>query len=194
MAKNTRQAPTAMRERFSRERWLDEALKVLTREGEGKLRIEAVSKALGVTKGSFYWHFTGRSEFLKAILEHWSENYNLTVPRRAEAHGGSAQDRLRVVYELVISEDLDRYDTAFDAWAAHEPQVAGRIKAVYKVRYDYIRSLFREMGFRGIDLEIRTTAFLSLVKVESKVLGKRRGLRSARRITAELAFFTRPLK
>ena len=182
----------AKRERLSREAWLQQALDVLSREGEGKFRIDAVCAALGVTKGSFYWHFHDRSDFLDAIFAFWVEAYNARVPETTEQHGGDAAQRLRYLFNLVTSENLGRYDVAFDAWSSHEPGMAERVKGVYALRYRYVRSLFRELGYRGIQLEVRTTAFLSFLKSESQVTGKKNLRRNPRRLDAEVAFFTTP--
>jgi len=98
---------------------------------------------------------------------------------------------LRSVFRIVTEGNLGKYDAAFDSWAAHEPAIANRVREVYQWRYDYVGSLFRGLGFRGIELETRTAAFLSFLKVETRVTGKPRPRRTRRRMEAELAFFIR---
>jgi AcrR family transcriptional regulator len=193
MITETPGSSSARRERLSREAWLEQALEVLSHEGESKLRIDKICQALGVTKGSFYWHFDGRADFLQAILEYWMETYNRHVPATAKAGGGSAADQIRCVFEIVTGENLGRFDTAFDAWAAHEPEISDQVREAYRLRYEYVGELFRKLGFRGVALEVRTVAFLSFLKVESRVTGKPLPKRSARRIATELEFFTRPV-
>ena len=146
--------------------------------------------SFSVTKGSFYWHFENRADFLQALLDYWVAVFNRRVPETAEAGGGSALERLRRVFEMVVENDLGIYDVAFDAWAAHEPEIAEQVKATYRYRYQYVRSLFHELGFRGIELETRTTAFLSFLKSESWVTGRERPASTPRRIDAGLEFFT----
>jgi AcrR family transcriptional regulator len=46
--------------RRDRTQWLEAALKVVARDGGARLRIDTLVNELGVTKGSFYWHFSGR--------------------------------------------------------------------------------------------------------------------------------------
>jgi len=57
--------------KYSCKEWLSLALDVLAREGNAKLRVEAIAAALGVTTGSFYWHFKNRSDFLESLVRHW---------------------------------------------------------------------------------------------------------------------------
>jgi len=180
------------KERLSRQVWLQRALELLSREGESRLRIDAICKALGVTKGSFYWHFKSRGDFIQSMLEYWAEIYNKRVARTAEERGGKALHRLRYVFDLVLKENLSKYDVAFDAWAAREPGIAGLVQKVYKLRRDYVGSLFRELGFRGIDLETRTVSFLSFLREEARIVGMNRSKRSSHRSSIEFDFFTRP--
>jgi AcrR family transcriptional regulator len=48
---------------LSRDEWLEKALIVVSREGGAKLRINNPVTEVGVTKGSFYWHFKSRDDF-----------------------------------------------------------------------------------------------------------------------------------
>ncbi|MEM8755480.1 MAG: TetR family transcriptional regulator, partial [Pseudomonadota bacterium] len=46
-----------MKQRLSRDDWLAHALGTLAAEGAPALRADRMAKALGVSRGSFYWHF-----------------------------------------------------------------------------------------------------------------------------------------
>ena len=80
------------------------------REGEGKLRIDAICSALKVTIGSFYWHFESRDDFIRGLLDYWKVHFNARVPETAEEHGGKPMERLRFLFDLVTSNELGRYD------------------------------------------------------------------------------------
>ena len=56
------------KERLTKEMWLEKALEVLKTQGSAKLHIASLSKDLGVSKGSFYWHFKDRSDFIHALV------------------------------------------------------------------------------------------------------------------------------
>ncbi|HYP55470.1 MAG TPA: helix-turn-helix domain-containing protein, partial [Solirubrobacterales bacterium] len=46
--------------RTPRTAWVEEGLRALATGGPDAVRVEALARALGVTKGGFYWHFDGR--------------------------------------------------------------------------------------------------------------------------------------
>ena len=55
----------------SKQDWLNLGLKLLNEKGRTALVVEKMSKALGVSKTSFYWHFKTRNAFLIELAEHW---------------------------------------------------------------------------------------------------------------------------
>ena len=62
-----------MSDQLSVKDWLDQGLKALAKSGFTALKAEPLAKALGVSRGSFYWHFADIAAFHAAILEHWRE-------------------------------------------------------------------------------------------------------------------------
>src|SRR5262245_7462490 len=61
----------------SRADWLRAARLALRRRGPDAVRVEPLARALGVTKGSFYWHFRDRSDLLEALLKEWEDETGL---------------------------------------------------------------------------------------------------------------------
>ncbi|HXD37565.1 MAG TPA: helix-turn-helix domain-containing protein, partial [Rhodanobacter sp.] len=61
------------RNRLSAEDWELAALQLIAEQGVGALAVEALARRLGVTKGSFYWHFRTREALLQAALERWEQ-------------------------------------------------------------------------------------------------------------------------
>ena len=152
--------PIAKVERLSREKFLAHALEVLSKEGEAKLRLDRLVDALGVTKGSFYWHFDNRADFVHSLAEFWERMSNDRVFQEIGDIGADPKVVLRRVQEIVTREDLSRYDLVMRSWATHEPEVARRVESVASRRNEYVGHQFRRLGFRGADLEIRTRAFV----------------------------------
>src|SRR3954463_15454770 len=62
-----------MVDQLSAQDWLNQGLKTLAKSGSPALKAEPLAKAMGVSRGSFYWHFADIAAFHAAILKHWSE-------------------------------------------------------------------------------------------------------------------------
>ena len=61
--------------------------------------------------------------------------------------------------QAIKDHELEKYDIVMRAWALDEPLVAEQVEKVDKARFEYITSVFAEMGFTGDELEIRSMIF-----------------------------------
>jgi AcrR family transcriptional regulator len=132
-------APT----RTPRSSWIDEGLRALAAGGPDAVRIEPLAKALGVTRGGFYWHFEDRRALLEEMLDTWERTSVDEVIERVDAEGGDARARLRRLFALASSSDrLLRTDLAVRDWSRRDQTVAERLRRVDNRRMDYLRLLF----------------------------------------------------
>jgi len=59
--------------RLSRADWVQGAYEALGDRGLSAITVDALAQRLGVTKGSFYWHFRDSEDLLGAVVGHWEE-------------------------------------------------------------------------------------------------------------------------
>ncbi len=142
--------------RLSREGWLEEALEILAREGNQLITIEILCGRLGVSRGSFYWHFKDREDFLVAVLEHWEEQSTTSIRDKVFALQVSPEERLLKLLEMIATYKYSRFEMPMRLWAMKEPRTRKVLQRIDKTRYEGVRSLFEEMGFTGDELEMRT--------------------------------------
>jgi len=92
-------------------------LEALVKSGPEALKAARLARMLGVTTGSFYWHFAGVAEFRSGLLEYWREGVVVGLIRGAQA---SAQEPAQVLVELrkrILGCGAHRYDAAMRNWA-----------------------------------------------------------------------------
>jgi AcrR family transcriptional regulator len=142
--------------RTLRSGWLDEGLRALAAGGPDAVRIELLAKALGVSKGGFYWHFANRDVFLGKLLDMWEQRSLDEVIERVEAEGGDARTKLRRLFALAASANgLLKVDLAVRAWARSDKAVAKRLRRVDNRRMAYLRSLFGDFCSPEDEVEAR---------------------------------------
>ena len=152
-------APT----RTPRNSWIEEGLRALAAGGPDAVRIELLARALGVTRGGFYWHFGDRRALLEEILDTWERVSVDEVIERVESEGGDAKAKLRRLSAIAASSDEPlRIDLAVRDWARREQTVAKRLRRVDNRRMDYMRSLFGAFCPDKDDVEARCMLFYSL--------------------------------
>ena len=126
--------------RTPRERWVEEGLRTLAAGGVDAVRVEALAKALGVTKGGFYGYFADRNALLTEMLDAWERESVDEVFERIEREGGDLVDQARLAGQLTFSNDrLFPIDLAIRDWARRDPAVSARLRRVDNRRMQLLR-------------------------------------------------------
>lgn len=146
--------------RVSKAEWLATGLDALEEGGVDAVRVERLAKQLGISRSGFYWHFKDRKDLHRDILAYWRNEFTDVVIRNVGAMGGSPEDRLVALTEMIAKYKLTRHELAIREWAKHDPEARAAVAEVNKVRLDFVRSLFSEMGFKDDELEMRTMLFV----------------------------------
>jgi AcrR family transcriptional regulator len=149
--------------RTPRSGWIEEGLRALSAGGPEAVRIEPLAKALGVTKGGFYWHFEGRAALLDEMLDTWERVSIDEVIEQIEGEGGDARARLRRLFDLASAhDDVRGADLAIRDWSRRDESVARRVRRLDDRRMDYLRSLFGEFVADPGDVEARCLLVMTL--------------------------------
>lgn len=140
--------------------WLELALETLDNEGIHKVNVEYLARQLGVTKGSFYWHFKNHEMLLKEMLEYWRNTLTTNVIERSIEDGKDARDILLRLMTIITTEKVGRYEAAIRSFAAHNKMARSTIRKVDQQRLEFITSLFNDMNFKKPDAELRARLIL----------------------------------
>jgi AcrR family transcriptional regulator len=168
------------RTRVSRDDWLKAGLEVLAEKGVDAVKIDQLARRLGVAKTGFYWHFENRRALLDALLEFWEREYIDVVRENVRIMELPPYERLQAVNEMVDDNWLVEYDLAIAHWALQDEDAARALEASYESRMDFVRQAFRELGFTGDDLEMRTRLFVCYVSSAPQMFGEQLTARDKR--------------
>ncbi len=133
--------------RLTRDDWLDAAFSAVVDGGFDQVRVLGLADVLGVTRGSFYWHFADHAELVSALLARWREresaaNQAMSAPAspdprtdlelllaNALAHAGADLENMR--FELAL-RGLGRRDPAVATMLA---EVDGQRMALFTAKF-----------------------------------------------------------
>jgi AcrR family transcriptional regulator len=160
--------------------WVVAGLESLRKGGVGEVRVERLAAELGITKGSFYWHFKNRGDLLGAVLEYWAREMTDVEFERIRAMRAGLGGRLQALAEDVLEKGMGRYDPAIRAWARTERKVAAAVGQVDRRRVRALSGFFEEGGFSAAEARTRARLFYTFLLGEPQV-------RSPARETGELA-------
>ncbi len=142
--------------RLTRADWLEKALDVLIESGVDAVRITRLADLLGVTRGSFYWHFADRGALLDAILEVWQKSNTASIVA-ATTQPGTLEDRILALFMCWLDPSLfdPKLDFAVRDWARGTPEMQEAITAADQERMDALIAMFADHGFSQPQATIR---------------------------------------
>jgi AcrR family transcriptional regulator len=128
--------------RTPRDRWIEAGLAALAAGGPDAVRVEALAKQLGVTKGGFYGFFADRGALLEAMLDTWERESTDEVLEQVERAGGDPRTKIKRAGMLTFSSDrLLPIDLAVRDWARRDEAVAERLRRVDNRRMALLREM-----------------------------------------------------
>jgi AcrR family transcriptional regulator len=146
---NTVRYGGGMDDKMSRQSWLDAGFEQLAAHGPHRLRIMPIAKQLGVTKGSFYWHFKNLSEYRATLLTEWERRYTYQIIEQVERAGGDPGAKMRRLMSVAApaASAGPRITFALRLWALSDPRVGKVVARVDEVRLAYLADLLHELGW-----------------------------------------------
>jgi AcrR family transcriptional regulator len=139
------------------EDWIRAAEVRLAGHGIESVRVEVLARDLGVSKGSFYWHFRDRGELLDALLGRWEAGELQWLDFE---DGSGAATRWARFVERTASPKRMRMEAALRAWARADERVAGRVAGIEKRKVALIAGVLRDVGFAPAAAESSSEAVL----------------------------------
>lgn len=132
----------SMTRRLDRDRWVSEALAALEEGGPEAVAVVPLARRLGVTRGSFYWHFESREELLAAVLERW-EHEHVVVPLERLDDLEDARERLKALFELAVRKPPT---ILAQLLASDEPVIQTALERSSRLRTEFLTRAYRELG------------------------------------------------
>lgn len=167
---------------LSRDAWTAAALGALGAGGIEAVRVEVLARDLGVTKGSFYWHFADRRALLTAMVERWEAVATTDIIAAVEARGGTGAERLRRLIGLCFrGGDSDRIESALRRWGSGDDAVRPVLARVDAARLGYVTGLLIAAGHDPAAARARAH-ILYLAMIGEFMWTSHGGARSPRRI------------
>ena len=132
---------------MTRTDWLTAALDCLLEGGVDSVKITRLADRLGVTRGSFYWHFKDRAEVLEGLLEIWRRtNTHGIINAVAVAKG--PHDGVLGLFACWLDSDLydPKLDMAIRAWAQGDAALLAQVRQADKDRLSAIAQMYVRGG------------------------------------------------
>lgn len=148
------------------DRWIQSAIDVLAKEGISGLRIEALAKHCGVTKGSFYWHFKDKQALLDVLLDQWKNGRIRDIEKTTTVTPGKEREQLHYAIELYGANRNRKgmlIELAVRDWARRDARAAAIVESVDLYRLECTRQLFVAAGMSDAEAKSRSLLLYACV-------------------------------
>lgn len=133
-----------MADQLSAQDWLHQGIKTLAQDGFTALKAEPLAKAMGVSRGSFYWHFADVEAFHAEILKYWREIAAERIIDDVE-FASRTGDALQLLLHRAFGERR-ALENAVRRWALVDPAAGAAVRAIDKRRLAYVERLLLDSG------------------------------------------------
>lgn len=144
------------KQNLSAEQWAEAALDAMTSGGLEAVSVEPLARRLGVTKGSFYWHFANRDALVQAALELWERRETTDAIARVRDEPDPYERIFTLFKRANTSHRSGRLYLALAAASDH-PSVGAVVRRVSAQRLDYLRQSYQALGMTPHDARLWST-------------------------------------
>jgi AcrR family transcriptional regulator len=157
MASSAASSAPQPRLRLGSDDWLNAAREALISGGIGAVKVEPLAASLGVTVGSFYWHFRNRDALLTSLVEDWRAVNSAAMIGAATSEDATAEERFGAFLNVWVSEEgySSAYDAAMRNWARTSEEVRRTVHAVDLLRISLLQGIFEDLGYDGDRAAVR---------------------------------------
>ncbi len=148
----------AVGNRLSVDDWIQAGYAILAAEGMKALKIDRLCGQLGVTKGSFYWHFDGMPSYRTALVESWGELRDQDRRHIDDMRSIPPRERLSVMMTSLVSPRHWTLERAMREWARSDESVAASVRAADRRLLRAVRQAFLDYGFDQEEADVRASA------------------------------------
>ncbi|MGW0157743.1 TetR/AcrR family transcriptional regulator [Mycobacterium sp. NPDC003323] len=151
-------APTPSGNRLTTDDWLQAGYAILAEDGLKSLKIDRLCQRLGVTKGSFYWHFDGMPSYRSALIEGWRDLRDDDRRQIDAVVDLPPRDRLAQMMASLVSPRHWTLERAMREWARTDDTVADSVRGADRRILAAVRTAFEDAGFAAEEADLRANA------------------------------------
>jgi AcrR family transcriptional regulator len=150
--------------------WIRTAFRLLSDAGPKAIRVDLMCQALGVTKGSFYWHFADLGALKAAMIERWRLAAARDLIVSATETELTPRDLIIGLFEEVRKRQAkggELAETTLRQWAGTDPAVRKLVRDADNERLAFLTTQMRAAGLTGAEARSRAAfVYAALIGME----------------------------
>ncbi len=159
--------------RGTREVWIMAAYEALLESGIDAVKVLPLADRLGLSRTSFYGHFSDRQDLLNALITLWQTRNTGNLVKRSEDYAETITEAILNVFDLWLRPELfdSRLEFAVRSWAHADEGLSVLLKEADRVRVEALQAMFERFGYEPRYANIRANTiyqtqigYISMIK------------------------------
>ncbi len=138
--------------------WVQTGFRILAEDGIKALTIDRLCRRLGVTRGSFYWHFSDMRAYRRALLDTWAAVRDEDRGFFDALAADPPRQRLSRMMTALVGPRHWMLERAMREWARSEPAVAAAVRDSDRRVVAAVRRAYLDDGFDPEEADMRADA------------------------------------
>lgn len=159
------------------EAWVEAAIEIMAERGVDGIRVDTLAQQLGVTKGSFYYHFKDRQALLISVMNYWRRRATTAIITTLEDRHDEVKVRLHKLMRLPYSGRHSLRDNMLDLsmrlWGRHDPMAKSALEEIDALRLRFIAGLLEQNGVKAAEAHMRAIVLYSYLRVSPTLISLR---------------------
>jgi AcrR family transcriptional regulator len=131
--------------------WAAAALDAIARDGVEAIAVEPLARRMGVTKGSFYWHYSHREALLMAALALWEKQETEEIFARVRREPNPRARIERLFATVHAGERAARLYQALSAAAIKDARIRTVVRRVSERGLQFLTDCYQALGLSTQD-------------------------------------------
>lgn len=159
--------------RGTREVWIEAAYQALVEHGIEAVKVMPLADKLGLSRTSFYGHFSDRKDLLDALITQWQSKNTGNLVKRTEDYAETITEALLNLFDLWLLPELfdSRLEFAMRNWAHADISLTPMLEEADRVRIEAFTAMFERFGYEHTSANVRANTmyltqigYISIVK------------------------------
>jgi AcrR family transcriptional regulator len=166
-----------LRQRGSKELWLDAAYQMLISEGIDAVKVMPLSKQLNLTRTGFYWFFEDIAELHISMIDRWESTNTGNLIDRCNKEAANISEALFNLMDCWLDPSLfdAQLDLAIRNWARVDTDLRQRLEEADSRRIQAVTAMFTRHGsskeqadVRGMTVIYTQIGYISMLVEETR--------------------------
>ncbi|WP_420410769.1 TetR/AcrR family transcriptional regulator [Roseibium sp.] len=143
--------------RGSRDVWVQAAYEALIESGIDSVKVMPLADRLGLSRTSFYGHFSSRQDLLDALITLWQTKNTGNLVKRTEDYAETVTEAVLNIFDLWLLPDQfdSRLEFAVRNWAHTDPKLARLLDEADQIRVEALEAMFTRFGHEQAFANVR---------------------------------------